>query len=348
MKKRVSLLLILLLLLTALCSCSLTEERISGEGDCLKAHFLDVGQADSTLITCGGDAMLIDGGNRADSSFLYSYLNDEGIDHLKCVVATHPHEDHIGGLLGALTYADADILYSAVSDDDSVNFKNLQSKLKEKNIPLTVPHIGDSFSLGGARVTFLGPVEYTGDANEDSLCLRLDYGEISFLFTGDAGSEAEKRLTANDIGSLEATVLKVGHHGSGGSSCYEFLRAVNPQYAVISCENNSQYGHPHESTLSRLNDAGAAIYRTDKSGTVIFETDGRVITVSTEKGGDSLQNEAAEAHDTKDALYIGNISSGIYHKPTCRSLPKEENRIYFYTLEDTLNSGFKPCGTCKP
>lgn len=342
MKKLLSVLLSIILLLS-LCSC--TDTSMGSELPLLEVHFLDVGQADSTLVLCGDDALLIDGGNRADSSFIYSYLSNMEVDRLDYIIATHPHEDHIGGIMGALSYSDADVLYSCTDNDENSYFESLQKRLKERNIPLKVPEIGDSFNVGEAKVTFIGPVEYTNDANDNSLCVKIEYGDISFLFTGDAGYGAEKRLIQSGT-DLESTVLQVGHHGSSTASCYEFLREVGMKYAVISSDSNSMYGHPHESTLSRLKDAGADIYRTDKQGTIVFKTNGSALTVTTEKNVIAETSEGSINY--ADCMYIGNINSEKYHRRDCRSLPDEKNRVYFMTLEDVIKSGYSPCGTCKP
>lgn len=343
--KRKILIALLPLLIFALAACGVFGGSGSDGQSLLEVHFIDVGQADCALIMCEGQNMLIDGGNAADSALVYTYLRNNGVDYLDYVIATHPHEDHIGGIPGALSYASAGVCFSPVADDDGVLFEKLKAKLG--STPITVPSVGDNFTLGGASVTFLGPVELTDDANENSLVCRLEYNDISFLFTGDAGTESEKLMLDSGC-ELESTVLKVGHHGSGGSSCYEFLRAVNPQYAVISVEEDSRYGHPHESTLSRLIDSGATIYRTDKNGTVIFRTDGNSLTVSAEKGSGKASQAAEQGNEEAEAMYIGNISSQKYHRLTCTGLPAEKNRIYFYSLEEAINSGFLPCGICKP
>ncbi|MCH5187664.1 MAG: MBL fold metallo-hydrolase [Oscillospiraceae bacterium] len=353
MKRLLSIIILLAVLMTA-CYFMPPESKLpaelTGYGTGLEVHFIDVGQADCALVICEGRAMLIDGGNYTDSSLIYSYLRDMGIRYLDCVIATHPHEDHIGGISGALCFADAGECFSPMAETDNSFFDKLTRKLDEKGIPLTVPSPGDGFSLGGASVTFLGPMEITNDDNDNSLVLRLVYHDVSFLFTGDAGEKAEKRIL--DSGrSIESTVLKVGHHGSRDSSSYQFLRAVNPAYAVISVEDNSRHGHPHEETLSRLYDSGAAVYRTDKNGTVVFRSDGYALIVNAEKGdateaaADSAETDPAE---TAEPMYIGNISSQVYHRPNCHSLPSEQNRVYLYSLEEAVNSGFHPCGYCKP
>ncbi len=345
MKNPVSVILTVLFLF--LSGCNTAEPSVSTLPE-MEVHFIDVGQADCALIMCEGENMLIDGGNAEDSSLVYSYLKSCGVKYLDCIIASHPHEDHIGGIPGALSLADVGTVYSPVAESENSYFNRLKTKLDEKGLEITIPRSGDEFELGGAKVTFLGPVELSDDDNDNSIICKVTYNDISFLFTGDAGTSAE-RLMLDSEEDLSATVLKVGHHGSGESTGYRFLREVNPSYAVISCGLNNQYGHPHEDLLSRLNDAGAAIYRTDINGTVVFTTDGVSLSVSPEKGKtESAVQKKDEPSQTDQIMYIGNLSSKKYHLPTCRSLPAEKNTVYFYSLEEAINSGFSPCGTCKP
>lgn len=315
------------------------------DGEGLTVHFIDVGQADAALVVCDGEAMLIDGGNVEDSSLIYAYLQEQDISTLKYIVGTHAHEDHMGGLAGALHAARAETAFCSTVENDSKFFQNFTAALAEQGKSITVPEIGSTYSLGNAEFQFVGPVQETDDLNNMSLVLRLVYGDTSFLFTGDAGRSEESDML--DAGfALSATVLKVGHHGSEGSTSYPFLRTVAPQYAVISCGAGNSYGHPHEAALSRLRDADVTLYRTDLQGTILCKSDGQTVSFTTEKNSTVPANPTETADDT--IRYIGNVNSHVFHRSDCPGLPAEQNRVYFTDRSDAVTGGYTPCGRCDP
>lgn len=310
----------------------------------IEVHFIDVGQADCALVLCGGEAMLIDGGNAADSSLVAAYLKEHGVERLSYIIATHVHEDHTGGLSGALNVCAVDKVYCPVTEYDSDAFRSFLKYTAAQGLEITLPSPGDTFSLGVAVVQILGPqVEYE-DTNNTSIVLRIDFGETSFLFTGDA--ERESELDILDAGcDLAATVLKVGHHGSGSSTSYPFLREIMPEYAVISVGVGNSYGHPGEDVLSRLRDADVTVYRTDMQGHIIAVSDGETVVFQTERNGDIVTNPT---ETTKTGAYIGNINSLKFHRETCSNLPAEHNRVYFESRSDAVAAGYSPCGLCNP
>lgn len=319
-----------------------------------EVHFIDVGQADSALILSAGKSMLIDGGNVGDSNLVYSYLQKLGVSHLDYVVCTHAHEDHVGGLSGALSYATVGKVYSPVTEYSTRAFENFVKKVEARGKSLTVPTPGESFSLGDATVKILGPLKVYDETNDTSIVLRITYGELSFLFTGDMESSAEADLIDAGI-DLRSTVLKVGHHGSSTSSSYRFLKEVAPRYGVISVGTDNDYGHPHEEVLSRYRDADVTIYRTDLQGDIVCKSeDGKTLLFTVKKNGDAVTNPTESEKTESDSsavteyAYIGNINSKTYHNESCASLPYEKNRIYFTTKEEATAAGYHPCGTCKP
>lgn len=252
-----------------------SEATSAGESS-FQITFLDVGQADAALIECDGETLLIDGGNAADSNLIYSVLTKKGITHLDYVICTHAHEDHVGGLSGALQAATAGVVYSPVTSYSSKAFKNFAAAVEAQGLSLTVPTAGDVFSVGSANVVILGPVKEYTDTNNTSIVVQILYGNTSYLFTGDMERAAELDLIDSGV-DLKSDVLKVGHHGSSTSSSYVFLNEVLPDYAVISCGTNNSYGHPHEEVLSRLADAEVELYRTDLQGDITLTSDGEQI-----------------------------------------------------------------------
>lgn len=327
-------------------------------GSIFAVHFIDVGQADAALVLCDDEAMLIDGGNAEDSNLIYSYLKERGIYHLDYIICTHAHEDHVGGLAGALNFASVDNALCPVTDYDSKAFRSFVKYLRKQTVGITIPSAGDSFSFGSATVDVIGPINPSDEPNNTSIVLRIVHGDTSFLFTGDAEREEEQDIL--DAGyDLCSTVLKVGHHGSDSSTTYPFLRETMPQYAVISVGADNSYGHPTEDTLSRLRDADVKVYRTDMQGTVICESDGKEVTFKTEKnldgdtvasvGPNSTQGEASE--ETEGFEYVLNTNTKKFHYPSCSSVDqmKDKNKEYYTGSRDVLiDQGYSPCGRCKP
>ena len=308
-------------------------------------RFIDVGQADAALVQCDGSAMLIDGGNVGDSSRIVSILKAQDLTALDAVVCTHAHEDHVGGLAGALHQAAAAHVYAPQREYDSDAFRAFLKYTEAQGREVEIPEAGTQFSLGSAEVSFLGPVRDYEETNNTSLVLRVVYGETSFLFTGDMEREAEADLLA-DGAELKSTVLKVGHHGSDTSSSYPFLRAVAPEYAVISVGAGNSYGHPTDDVLSRLRDCGAAVYRTDLQGDILCTSDGRAVTFTTARA--PAVETPPKTSPAAEYSYIGNKNSKVLHLPTCHTLPKESNRIYFSSRDEAISAGYRPGGCCDP
>ncbi len=244
-------------------------------------HFIDVGQADAALVFCKGETMLIDGGNSEDSDLIYTYLDNYEVTELDYIVATHAHEDHVGGLSGALNYAAAEKVLCPVTQYDSKAFSNFVKNVEKQGKEISVPSAGDRFSLGEAEVNIIA-CNTKDDANNTSIVMKIIYGDTSFLLTGDAERETELAILEGGY-DISCTVLKVGHHGSDSSTTYPFLRAVMPKYAVISVGKDNSYDHPSENTLSRLRDSGATVYRTDYNGDIICRSNGNKVTFEVSK-----------------------------------------------------------------
>ena len=345
MKKLLPWLLICCLLLTG---CGLLDpiytsprdEQPTTQADALSVHYLDVGQADCALIECGGEYMIIDGGNVEDSDLVVTYLQNQGVEKLHTVICTHAHEDHVGGLPAVLAVYPTGQILSPTRTYSSACFDDFMYYADQQRLTVTIPQPGDSFYLGGATVTVLGPVKSYADPNNTSIVVKVEFGETAFLFTGDMEKDAETDML--DAGmDVSADVLKVGHHGSSTSTGYRFLYEVDPEYAVISVGADNTYGHPHRETVAILGDAGVPMLRTDELGSILAVSDGQTITFTWEN-----QNAQPADVEPADTTYIGNRNSRKFHLPTCSGLPAENNQVIFDNYDDAIAAGYTPCGNC--
>lgn len=255
----------------------------NGEYSTLWVHYIDVGQGDCTLIVCGEDTLLIDGGDNSQGTRIQAYLMKLGIKELDYVIATHPDADHIGGLDVILYKYDCDTIIMNDEKKDTKSYEELMDTIEIKNYEVTLPEAGERYELGEAYFYIVAPVENDyGDSNNYSVGIRLVHGNNSFLFLGDAEKEAEEDILEDGM-DVESTVYKVSHHGSSSSTTEAFLSEIRPDYAVISCGQDNAYGHPHDEIIELLEKYDIKIYRTDVSGTVIAESDGRKIRWTTER-----------------------------------------------------------------
>ena len=249
----------------------------------LSVHYIDVGQGDSEFVYCDGATMLIDGGPAAAEGKAESYLKSYGITKLDYVIATHPHEDHIGGLVNVVNDIKIDNFIMSDATTNTDTFYKLVKGIKAKGIKTIKAKPGTKYTLGGATFTVLAP-NGTGydDLNNYSVVIRLTYHSRTFLFTGDASkiSEAEMLKKGYD---LKSDVLKVGHHGSATASTEAFLKSVGPQLAVISVGKGNVYGLPEASTIKRINKMNIKLLRTDESGTIVISSNGTTLNYQTEK-----------------------------------------------------------------
>ena len=254
------------------------EEAETGE---MYVHFIDVGQGDAILIETDNVTILIDGGVRSAGEIVVQYLVQRGIRELDLVIGTHPHADHIGGLIEVLrnfkvhSVIDAGVPHTTITFDDYLT--EIEKQVAAGHCSYETPQ-GQVVTAGALTLTVLGPGRDLGSLNDNSVVARVDFGRTSFLFTGDAERASEEHLLSLGV-NLGADVLKVGHHGSRTSTTPAFLQAASPAHAVIQVGEGNRYGHPNEEVLQRLVSAGVSIYRTDQHGTVVFASDGETLTV---------------------------------------------------------------------
>ena len=261
---------------------SLADLPAAGEG-MLLLHFIDVGQADAILIESPAQTVLIDGGNR--NSPVLAYLQKRGIDGLDLVIGTHPHADHIGGLIEILSSLPVGEIMDPAVVHTTKTFEAYLEAIDHRNIPFTEGRRGLTRHLGeGITMEVLHPeTPSSRHLNNASIVTRITHGKMHFLLTGDLEEHGEKELLLCCAGQLPSTVLKVGHHGSSTSTTSPFLQAVNPEIAVLSLGMDNSYGFPHDEVLQSLEESGARVYRTDIHGTVVIVSDGQKLDVFLEK-----------------------------------------------------------------
>lgn len=252
---------------------------------------LDVGQGDSVLIGQDGEYCLIDTGTAESRDQLVQDLQWAGITELKYLLLTHPHADHTGGALTVLEHFPVEqVLLPVWQSEESPWPRGLQEQAETIGAVVAETQEGDRYTLGSGTLYVLQGgsawMEEEDDANNGSLCLLFEAGGFRFLTTGDAEASAEQALVERYGHNLQADLYKAGHHGSSTSSGEELLAAVQPQAVAISCGLDNDYGHPHQAVLRRLDEAGAAIYRTDTMGTITFTYEDGVLDAVTAADGD--------------------------------------------------------------
>lgn len=268
----------ILLLSQAGCeSLNTTASKINPQfKDKLIVHYIDVGQADSILIQVNGKNLLIDAGTFETKDKVVSYLKKQGVLKLDYVIATHPHEDHIGGMSSVIKSFTIGEFFAPKKLASTNAFENMVSALNGKKI--TTAKAGVKLDLGeNTNCEMLAPnSDVYEDINNYSAVIKLTYKNNNFLFMGDAQKFSEEEII-NSNENISCDVLKVGHHGSSTSSSKEFLDKSSPKIAVISCGRDNQFGHPHKETISEFKNRNYTIYRTDINGTIVLVSDGKNI-----------------------------------------------------------------------
>lgn len=321
-------------------------------------HMLDVGQGMSVLVEADGRYMLIDGGGRSSSSFVVSYLQQQGVEKLDYIVVSHYDEDHISGIVGALHVFDCDTILAPDYSADTSIYASYLAAAKDSGAEIIYPQQGETYALGEAAVTVVGPASYENESENDcSVAVRITYGITSYLICGDAQEQEETDILNSGL-ELASDVYVVNHHGSAQSSGFYFLNAVKPVYALLSCSADNSYGHPAAEAMQRLDNEGVSLYRTDRQGTVTAYSDGTGLWFDQEPCNDFSARDAdtGEEQDISGSgdtgvTYVCNLNSKKFHYAYCESVNKmkESNKkITNESRESLIAQGYVPCKNCNP
>lgn len=262
--------LLFLLISFFLLSCNVKNSHL------LEIHYIDVGQGDSTLIKLNNKSILIDSGPNSSETALKKYLKKEKIKTIDILIATHPHEDHIGNMDMILNEFKINDVYAPYAVYSSKDFENFKKKLIENKKQINILNSNTKIEFDkNINIEIFSPTKDSySNINDYSPIMKISHLNNSFLFTGDAEEVAEKEVLKNNLNS---DVLKVGHHGSASSSSQEFLEKVTPEISIIQCGINNDFNHPHQNTLKKLTEINSTIYRTDEDGHIILQSDGNII-----------------------------------------------------------------------
>ena len=270
---------IIVVLLAGYFGIDLTQDSKVPKDSKLMISYMDVGQGDAAYIKVNGNDILIDAGPRSNSKELLEHLKAKNIDDFELVIATHPHEDHIGGMVDVFKEYEVKAFYSPKITHTTKTYENLVKAVKDEGLKTKELKGGMVIDLGeGAKFEVFTPQksEYE-ELNDYSPIMKLSFGDTSYLFTGDAEKLAEEEALAKHKTSLDSDVIKFGHHGSSSSSSNAFIEAVSPKYGIISCAKDNKYGHPHRETLDIIKKYNIKTFRTDTDGEIILTSDGKSI-----------------------------------------------------------------------
>lgn len=391
----------LMLLLTLLCSitaCSSTESETSStqpdtaeqeaaveeQEDIVEesqynmtVHFLDVGQGLSILAQSDDQTLIYDGGDSDKSSFVVAYLKEQGVTDIDYLISSHYDSDHVNGLIGCLNAFDVENVICSNYVHDSDTYQSFINTAQSKGLELQHPAVGTAFAFGTGSFEILAPSEIDqNDSNNNSVAIKLTNGNNSFIFTGDAESSSESAMCASGI-NLDCDVLVPGHHGSATATSWEFLESTVPEYAVISCGTDNQYGHPDKDTMDKLQSMDIQVFRTDKQGTITVTSDGTNLTWSTDPCNDytpgdvndtgtqpqeqtqdtqsqqttqpeqtapSTSQTVEEVPGSTEQVWVSATGSKYHNKPDCGNMNPDNARQMTRTEAEAM--GLEACKKC--
>ncbi|WP_431802562.1 MBL fold metallo-hydrolase [Halobacillus andaensis] len=280
------------------------QEEVEQLSSDLTAHFIDVGQADATLIEFEDRGqpirILIDAGNWNGDQVI-NYLHSQGVEQIDIAIGTHPDADHIGQLDCVVEQFNVGEVWMSGNESTSETYERVLDAIESNGAEYVEPRAGEAFDIGPLAVNVLYPEMVTGELNQESISLKMSYGEVDFLFTGDAEADDEAKMI-NGNTNLEAEILQLGHHGSSTSTSSAFLEEVKPETAIYSAGEDNQYGHPGEEVVQRVQNAGIELFGTDVHGTIKVTTNGQGYEIATSEEGtvEPSSNETSESESEQE------------------------------------------------
>ncbi len=301
--------------------------------------------------------MVYDGGDRSHSSNVVSYLKKQGITDIDYLISSHYDEDHVAGLVGCLNAFEIGEVIGSNYEKDTNIYQSFINGVAENGLDIEYPAVGTTYEFGDGNFVILSPSAITNDDNDNSVAIKLIDGDNSFVFTGDAESASEGNMVRSGI-DLSCDVLCLGHHGSASSTTYDFLGATVPEYAVISCGQDNKYGHPHKDTMDKLESMEIEVFRTDRQGTIIAQSNGQEITWSQEpcndySSGDSSDEGTVPQENIEEDVADQEIGQNVwisatgskYHSiPDCGSM--NPDKATEMSASDAEAQGYSPCKRC--
>lgn len=349
MKKILIPILCIILLLTGCSYNNINENYTNNQNiqeNLAEVHFIDVGQADATLIISNNETILIDTGDIETSNEVVKYIKKLGVEKIDYLVLTHPHSDHIGGAPEVIsTFKIGKILMPDKITTSDIFEKTIDT-IDIAGYSITIPNQGETYNIGNGTFTILTDqkLDWKDDLNAYSLGVKVTFGENDLIFTGDIEEKGEKKILEKM--SVDAEILKIGHHGSDTSTCNDFLNAVSPEIAIISCGEGNSYGHPHSEIIKKLENNNILYYRTDIEGTIILNIGNNSVNINNTSINISNNSETTEEVTLN---YIININSKKIHLENCNSVTSmsEKNKEYFSgNIDELLNNGYEKCKNC--
>ena len=311
----------------------------------VRIHFIDTGNSDAILIEQGEHAALIDGGDNNDEVLVVEYIKKLGITSLDYIFATHPDADHIGGLDAVISQIPVGQVFVGNGKATTKTYTDFIEAIMRKGLSPSVPLLGKTFNLGDATLKIVS-VAHEKDVNNCSLVILYTYKDYKVLLMGDADQSIEQSIDVNEIGDVD--LIKVGHHGSKTSSHYDFIKAVSPEHAVITCGEGNKYGHPNQETLDTLNKLNIATYRTDKMGDIIFDINSQGIQLYTsnplKEDGVITQNEQKKNEILNEDKFLSENEAVV---ETFQEIGDSSHTVVYFTKDGKRYHKEKNCSNMK-